>query len=338
MDLNILWFVLIAVLLTGYAILDGFDLGVGVLHLFTRGELERRSSINAIGPIWDGNEVWLLTGGGALFAAFPHVYATVFSGFYLALMLLLLALILRAISMELRNKEPMAWWRETWDIAFALGSFLAVTLLCVALGNIAYGVPLGEGFEYQGSFFTLLRPYPLLVGLAGTALATLHGAAWLLLKTEGELHQRARGWAWRALLVFVALYLAMTAFTLVGNTHMLDNFEAFPPLWVLALIPVGALVWLALSLKRRHDLRVFLGSSATIAGLMLLFAVGLFPQLVVSLPDTAFTLDIYNASSSSYTLSTMAIIAGLGVPVVIAYTAWAYWVFRGKVRLDEHSY
>ncbi|MFH1468617.1 MAG: cytochrome d ubiquinol oxidase subunit II [Pseudomonadota bacterium] len=338
MDLNVLWFVLIAVLLTGYAVLDGFDLGVGVLHLFSKGEKERRTLINAVGPVWDGNEVWLLTGGGAIFAAFPHVYATVFSGFYLALMLLLLALILRAISMELRGKEPMAWWRKTWDVAFSLGSFLAVTLLGVALGNIAHGVPLGPGYEFQGNFFTLLNPYSLVVGLTGVALATTHGAGWLLLKTEGDLQRRVRGWGWTAFLAFAVLYLVMSVWTVVGNEHIMANFGACPVLWLLPVLSVAGVGFLGYALRRGTPLQAFLGSALTIALLMVLFATGMFPDLVYSSPDPAWTLDLHNAASSRMTLGIMAIIAGLGVPVVLVYTAWAYRVFWGKVELDDGSY
>jgi cytochrome d ubiquinol oxidase subunit II len=334
MDLNTLWFVLLAILLTGYAVLDGFDLGVGVLHLFTRGDSERRTAIMAIGPVWDGNEVWLLTGGGAIFAAFPHVYATVFSGFYLALMLLLLALILRAISLELRDKEPMAWWRQLWDTCFAAGSFLAVTLLGIALGNIAYGIPVGPGFEYAGSFFTLLRPWPVLVGLSATALATAHGALWLALKTEGELQQRARGWAWRALAVFAVLFGVASIWAVAAGVPVTRNLFAQPLLWAVLALPGAGLVRLVQSLARGRDLGAFLGSSTVIVGLMALFAVGMFPHLVVAAPDAQHGLDIHNAASSTYTLGVMAIIAAIGVPVVLGYTAWAYWTFRGKVRLE----
>jgi cytochrome d ubiquinol oxidase subunit II len=338
MDLNVLWFVLVAVLLTGYAVLDGFDLGVGVLHLFSRGERERRTLLGTIGPVWDGNEVWLLTGGGAIFAAFPHVYATVFSGFYLALMLLLVALILRALALELRGKEPLAWWRRTWDVAFAVGSFLAVTLLGVALGNIAHGVPLGEGYEFAGNFFTLLNPYSLVVGLTGVALATTHGAAWLLLKTEEGLQVRVRRWGWTAFLAFAGLYLVMSAWTVLGHAHLMANYRAWPALWVLPLLSVAAVGWLGFALRRGTPLQAFLGSSGTITLLMALFAVGMFPNLVYSSPDPAWTLDLRNAASSQHTLGIMAVIAGIGMPVVIAYTAWAYRVFWGKVELDERGY
>jgi cytochrome d ubiquinol oxidase subunit II len=183
-DLNSIWFILIGVLFTGYAILDGFDLGIGALHLFTKNDEERRIMLNSIGPVWDGNEVWLVTGGGALFAAFPNVYATAFSGFYLALMLLLAALIFRAVAIEFRSKRPERWWRQTWDIGFSAGSILSALLIGVALGNIAWGVPIGADGEFAGTFLGLLKPYPILIGVTTVALFMMHGAIYGVMKTE----------------------------------------------------------------------------------------------------------------------------------------------------------
>ena len=192
LDLNTTWFILVGVLFTGYAILDGFDLGAGALHLFTRGDTERRLVINSIGPVWDGNEVWLVTGGGALFAAFPAVYATVFSGFYLALMFLLFALIFRAVAIEFRSKQPMTWWRRAWDVGFSIGSIVAALLIGVAMGNLVWGIPLRPDGEYGGSFWHLVRPYPLLIGVTTVALFMMHGAIYLVMKTEGDLHEKIR--------------------------------------------------------------------------------------------------------------------------------------------------
>src|SRR5271157_1701672 len=203
LDLNTIWFILVGVLLTGYAVLDGFDLGIGALHLFTNKDEERRVMINAIGPVWDGNEVWLVTGGGALFAAFPDVYATVFSGFYLALMLLLASLIFRAVAIEFRSKQPMRWWRQMWDIGFSVGSLLSGLLMGVALGNIAWGVPIDEHGEFAGTFLGLLTPYPVLVGITTVALFMMHGAIYGTMKTEGALHDKLRVWARRGIIFFV---------------------------------------------------------------------------------------------------------------------------------------
>src|SRR5580704_5971404 len=214
-DLNFIWFVLVGILFTGYAILDGFDLGVGALHLFTKKDEERRTMINAIGPVWDGNEVWLVTGGGALFAAFPNVYASVFSGFYLALILLLAALIFRGVAIEFRSKQPMRWWRQMWDVGFFLGSVLAAFLIGVALGNIAQGVPVDEQGELNGSFGGLLTPYPILVGVTTVALFMMHGAIYGVMKTESELHDKLRGWARRCIIFFVICAVTLTMATLI---------------------------------------------------------------------------------------------------------------------------
>ena len=203
LDLNTIWFILVGVLFTGYAMLDGFDLGIGALHLFTKDDAERRTLLNAIGPVWDGNEVWLVTGGGALFAAFPNVYATVFSGFYLAFILLLAALIFRAVAIEFRSKQPMRWWRQMWDIGFSAGSIVSALLIGVAMGNIAWGVPIDEHGEFAGTFLGLLKPYPLLLGVTTVALFMMHGAIYGLMKTEGALHDKLRGWAMNSIIFFV---------------------------------------------------------------------------------------------------------------------------------------
>ncbi len=213
LDLNTVWFLLIGVLFTGYAMLDGFDLGVGALHLFTKKDEERRIMLNAIGPVWDGNEVWLVTGGGALFAAFPNVYATVFSGFYFAFVLLLVALIFRAVAIEFRSKQPMRWWRQMWDVGFAAGSILSSFLIGVAMGNIAWGVPIDARGEYAGTFWTLLRPYPILLGVTTVSLFMMHGSIYAVMKTEGELHRKLRGWINNTIILFIICYATMTMAT-----------------------------------------------------------------------------------------------------------------------------
>ena len=220
LDLNTIWFILIGVLFTGYAMLDGFDLGVGALHLFTKSDEERRVMLNAIGPVWDGNEVWLVTGGGALFAAFPNVYATVFSGFYLAFVLLLVALIFRAVAIEFRSKQPMRWWRQMWDIGFSAGSILSSLLIGVAMGNIAWGIPLDDRGEFAGTFWSLLHPYALLLGVTTVALFMMHGAIYALMKTEGPLHDKLRGWINKCIIFFIICYAVTTMATLLYVPHM----------------------------------------------------------------------------------------------------------------------
>ena len=338
LDLYTIWFILVGVLLTGYAVLDGFDLGIGALHLFTSKDQERRVMINAIGPVWDGNEVWLVTGGGAMFAAFPNVYATVFSGFYLALMLLLASLIFRAVAIEFRSKQPMYWWRQMWDIGFAGGSLLSSLLIGTALGNIAWGVPVDANGEFAGTFLGLLTPYPLLVGVTTVALFMMHGAIYGVLKTEGELHDKLRRWAMNSIIFFVISAVTLTMATLLFVPHMAARVRDHPWLFSVALANMLAIANIPREFHRGNDGLAFLSSCAAIVTLMALFALNLFPYLVYSLPHPENSLTIYNAASSPKTLGIMLLIAGIGVPVVVAYTISIYWIFRGKVKLDHLSY
>ncbi len=337
-DLNTIWFLLVGVLFTGYAILDGFDLGVGALNLFTRTDDHRRMMINAIGPVWDGNEVWLVTGGGALFAAFPEVYATSFSGFYLAFIFLLVTLIFRAVAIEFRSKQPMAWWRGFWDISFCAGSVLSALLIGVALGNIARGVPLDAGHEFIGRFGSLLNPYALLVGLTTVALFVMHGAIYLVMKTEGELHDLIRGWINIAIILFIIGYVATTIATLLYLPHMSANIKQHPWLFLLPLLNMLAIADIPREIHHGRDFCAFLASCASIVALLTLFGLGLYPNMILSGPDPANSLTIYNAASSPKTLEIMLIIAAIGMPLVIGYTVSIYWIFRGKVKLDHSSY
>ncbi len=337
-DLNSLWFVLVGVLFTGYAVLDGFDLGIGALHLFTSKDEERRTMLNAIGPVWDGNEVWLVTGGGALFAAFPNVYATVFSGFYMAFVLLLFALIFRGVAIEFRSKQPMLWWRQMWDISFAAGSILSALLIGVALGNIAAGVPVDADGEFAGSFLGLLRPYPILLGVTTVALFMMHGAIYGTMKTEGELHDKLRRWAMNCIIFFVICAAITTMATLLYEPRMAERLKEHPWLFSIALVNMLVIANIPREFHRNNDWLAFLSSSATIITLMALFGVNNYPYLVYSQPNPENSLDIYNAASSHKTLVIMLIIACIGVPVVLTYTACIYWIFRGKVKLDRMSY
>ena len=338
LDLNTVWFFLVGTLFTGYAILDGFDLGVGALHLLTKTDTDRRLMINSIGPVWDGNEVWLVTGGGALFAAFPEVYATAFSGFYMAFMLLLFSLIFRAVAIEFRSKRPSARWRKFWDVSFSAGSIVAALLIGVALGNIARGVPLGADHEYLGSFWTLLNPYALLVGLTTVALFVMHGAIYLVMKTEGGLQSAVRSWVNNTIIIFIIGYAATTVATLLYIPHMTDNLREAPLLFILPVLNALAIANIPREIHHGREFRAFLSSGASMAALLALFGIGMYPNLILSMPDAANSLTIYTAASSFKTLETMLIIAALGMPLVIAYTVSIYWIFRGKVRLDAGSY
>jgi cytochrome bd ubiquinol oxidase subunit II len=327
MDLNIIWFILIGVLLVGYTILDGFDLGAGILQLFTKGEEDKKALLKSIAPFWDGNEVWLLTGGGALFAAFPHAYATVFSGFYLAIMLLLVALIFRAVSIEFRNQVDSPRWKGFWDMAFSVSSLVTALLLGVALGNIFIGIPLDSQMNFTGSFFTLLRPVPLLVGLTGVAMIITQGAAYLLVKTEGGLQENARGWIKKSWLAFVILAVLTTLLTGIIDSSKISTILCNVGGWIAVALFLTGVVMVPLFLAREEHFKVFLSSSVIIFSMFLMVAAAIFPDLVPAL-EPVNSLNIYNAASSQLTLKVMLVMALIGMPIVLAYTTFVYRVFR----------
>jgi cytochrome d ubiquinol oxidase subunit II len=326
-NFQILWFVLLFVLLLGYALLDGFDLGVGaLLLLLAKNKPEKDVLIGAIGPVWDGNEVWLITGGGALFAAFPHAYATAFSGFYLAMMLVLCALIFRAVSMEFRAyDERRAGW---WEKALVVGSALAALLFGVALGNVIYGVPLDVKMEYTGSFFTLLRPVPLLFGIAGLAAVLLQGAAWAILKTEGTLRERCFKTA-RVLTVINGITALVYFFVLASVFPELIRSALFYAGVIFTLLGLSGL-WI--TIKRKNDRAPFRESSFAFAGLWLAAAAAQFPNLIRSSNDPQLSLTIFNSSTGLYTLQIMSVIALVGMPIVVSYTIFVYRIFKGKTK------
>ena len=338
MDLNLIWFILLGVLLTGYAVLDGFDLGVGMLHLLARGDAERRTLIATIGPIWDGNEVWLVTFGGALFAAFPEAYATVFSGFYIVFMLVLLALIFRAVSLDFRSKTESPAWRKTWDVGFFVSSTLATLLFGVGVGNAMIGVPLTERGIYAGGFFNLLNPYSILVGLLAITMFLMHGSIYLHLKTTGTLRDRIDRWMWRSYGLFVAMYMVVTIATWFFVPRATAPFSDNPYAWLVVVINVVAVLSIPYALSRHWSGRAFIASCLTVSALVLLLGMALFPNLVTSTPHPDNSLTIYSAASSPKTLGIMLIVAALGMPFVLAYTAIIYWVFRGRVAMGGEEY
>lgn len=336
--LNDVWFILVGILFTGYAMLDGFDLGVGTLQLFSKTDEERRLMINSIGPVWDGNAVWLVTGGGALFAAFPEVYATVFSGFYLAFVLLLFSLMFRAVAIEFRSKRPELWWRHTWDVLFSLGSILSGFLIGVAIGNIAWGIPLDSEHEYAGTFLGLLHPYPIILGITTVALFAMHGSIYVVMKTEGELQARARSWIPHAIGCFMTMYVITSVITLIYIPRMAAPFIHHPWLAVVPLLNILAILNIPREIHRGREFFAFLSSCAAMIALMMLFGLGMYPHLVFCHENVAYSLDIYNSASSLQTLGTMFIIACIGIPIVLTYTVCVYWIFRGKVKLEATSY
>ena len=329
MTLNALWFILIGVLFTGFFLLEGFDYGVGILQPFLgKKDEERRVIINTIGPVWDANEVWLLTAGGAMFAAFPNWYATLFSGFYLALLLMLVALIVRGVAFEFRSKDKNPRWRALWDWCIFGGSFVPALLWGVALANIVRGVPIDGDMQYVGGFLYLLNPYALLGGLVSVAVMTLHGAIFLSLRTTDELQERAHrtaqfAWPIATLLLFalvVATYFATDIFKRLGVNPGISAIGAG-----VAVLLAG---WF---LHRRQHGWAFGMTSLTIALTVVTVFRGLFPRVMVSSLSPEWSLTIFNASSTPYTLKVMTIVALIFVPIVLVYQGWNYYVFRARV-------
>jgi cytochrome bd ubiquinol oxidase subunit II len=340
LSIQLFWFALLGVLMAGYAILDGFDLGVGVLHLFVRKDAERRVLMNSIGPLWDGNEVWLVVFGGAIFAAFPRAYAAAFSGFYTPFMMVLAALIFRGVSMEFRSKQEWLWWRSFWDVAFFAASTLATFLFGAVVGNCIHGLPLGADGDFIRSpdFRDLFGLYPVVIGLFAVATFAMHGSIYLYLKTDGELQKRIHGWIWKTFGIFLAMYVVATIFTMTTNQRSLEKFRDYPWMWIVVALNVLAIANIPRAISLNKPFYAFLSSSATIAAFTFLFGMTLFPNMIVSTVDPTNNLTVARAASSEKTLWIMAGVALLGMPFVATYTATIYWVFRGKVQVGKFSY
>ncbi len=329
MDLNTVWFILISVLFIGFFFLEGFDYGVGILLPFVgKDDTSRRVVINTIGTFWDGNEVWLLTAAGAMFAAFPHWYATMFSGFYLALVIMLLALIVRGVSFEFRSKDKHPKWRNTWDWMLFIGSFIPALLWGVAMANLIRGVPIDENMNYVGGFFNLLNPYALIGGLASLGVFTLHGAIFLNLKTTDAIRERAREIAfklWLPATILIFLFIVVGYF----DTDMFTRLGVNPG--ISPLIAMGALLICGWLIKNNFSGWAFVMTGLTIVFSTITIFIGMYPRVMVSSLDNSWSLTIYNASSTPYTLKVMSIIALIFVPIVLIYQGWTYWVFRKRV-------
>lgn len=333
LDLNTIWFTLVAILFSGFFLLEGFDYGVGILLPFLgKDDTERRLIINTIGPHWDGNEVWLITAGGAMFAAFPEWYATMFSGFYLALTLMLLALIARGVAFEFRSKDERPQWRRFWDWSIFFGSLIPAILWGVAVANIVRGVKIDADMQYTGSFFDLLNPYSLVGGLTTLAIFTLHGAIFLSLKTDEEMSEQAHSAAmklWLPTTAVVVLFVVLSYF----ETDIFDRLGVNPGFSALgAGVTLIASGWL---LRDRQHAWAFAMTGATIILTVITVFRGLYPRVMVSSLEDGRTLTIYNASSSDYTLEVMTVIALIFVPIVLLYQGWTYWVFRKRLSRDD---
>ena len=333
LDLNTLWFFLIAVLFTGFLFLEGFDYGVGILLPFvSKTDTERRIVFNSIGPHWDGNEVWLLTAGGAIFAAFPNWYATLFSGFYLALFLILLSLIARGVAFEFRSKEDHPLWRKLWDYALFGGSLVSGLLWGVAIANIVRGVPIDENMTFTGNLFTLLNPYGLLGGVVTLSLFILHGGLFLSIKSEGKLpnvHKRSP-----RLCGFRPLCWCWRCWTERGRNRFVRRYHHHPSGWidlaVAALLGGGYYVW------QKQFGYGFIGTGLTVVGVVMFLFGGLYPRVMPSTLGEDFDLTIHNAASGDYTLQVMTVVALIFVPLVLVYQGWSYYVFRQRVTSESH--
>jgi cytochrome d ubiquinol oxidase subunit II len=329
MSLVPFWFIVIAILWTGFFILEGFDFGVGMLHsLVGQDDAGRRAAINTIGPLWDGNEVWLIVAGAAMFAAFPGWYATMFSGLYLAIVLLLASLIVRGVAFEYRGKRDAARWRRTWDALLTTGSVLAPLLIGVALGDLLHGLPINAAQNYTGSFWNLLQPYAVFTGVTFVLICALHGATFLCLKTTGAIRDRSWQLARRVAPVTAAAVTGFIIWTHVtaGTTFFLNLIE------LLAVLAAIAAVWLVYD---RRDGFAFTATAVTIAACILSIFVDLYPNVMVSSTSKAYNLTVHNTASGAYSLKAMTVVVIVFLPLVLLYQAWTYYVFRKRVSVSD---
>jgi cytochrome d ubiquinol oxidase subunit II len=323
------WFIVIAILWTGFFILEGFDFGVGMLHgLVGQDEAGRRAAVNTIGPLWDGNEVWLIVAVAAMFAAFPGWYATMFSGFYLVTVLLLASLIIRGVAFEYRGKRDAARWRRTWDAALTTGSVLAPFLIGLVLGDLLHGLPVNSSQNYTGSFWDLFQPYALFTGVTLVLICLLHGATFLSLKTTGDMHERSRRIARTVAPFTVAAVVGFAIWT-----HVTSSTTFFlRPLELLAIIAVLAAVWLVYA---HRDGFAFTATTITMTACITSIFVGLYPNVMVSSTSPAYNLTVHNTASNPYSLKAMTVVVVIFLPLVLAYQIWTYYVFRRRVSRDE---
>ena len=338
LDYQTWWFLLIGAVFTGYIILDGFDLGAGALHLFFNKEESRRIALNAIGPVWDGNEVWIVIGGGSLFAAFPLVYASLLSAFYVPFILFLLGIIFRAISIEFRSKEPMLWWKRMWDISYTCSSSLIAFLLGLILGNVVQGINIGPDHVFRGSSLEFLNPYAIMMGITTLALLMMHGAIYLVMKTEERLYAKLTVMVKNTTIFFVIMILLTSFYTLLYLPHMAAVIRRFPELFVIPVMMVLAIANITRQITKRKYLYAFISSSVTISLLMVLVAIELYPNMLLSKISPADHLTVYNSASSEKTLGIMLLFAAIGAPMIVGYTTFVFMTFKGKVKLDEMSY
>lgn len=337
--LQVLWYLVLCAAVVMYTVLDGFDLGVGSLHLFVKSDQDRRILLNSIGPIWDGNEVWLIVIGGALFAGFPVAFGTIFSAFYDLTMVFLAGIIFRVVAIEFRSKLPGQKWRHFWDVVFSLSSIIMAFGAGILLANIIRGIPINEELIFTGTLTHFFSFYAVLVGLMSVALFMVHGVTFLLMKTEGELHARLRRFVNPTMLAFVILYFIVTIDTMVHQPYMLERFKAHPMLYLIPVLTVIAIINIPYQIHKKRDGFAFIFSSITVLMLYTLFGVSTFPVILRStINPELYSLTMYNSSSEPLTLKILLLIALIGIPLVLAYGFFLYRIFRGKVKIDSSSY
>jgi cytochrome d ubiquinol oxidase subunit II len=332
------WFFVFGAVITGYAILDGFDLGAGALHLFLKKEESRRIALNAIGPVWDGNEVWLVIGGGALFAGFPVAYAAIFSAFYVPFMIFIVGLIYRAVAIEFRSKEPGKIWRASWDFIYFFACTTVTLSLGLMLGNVALGIPLDTNHEFSGNWLDFFNPFSLLVSITTLALFMMHGAIFLTMKTENRLFTKLTLLSKNFTIFFVISFTLTSLYTLLYIPHLSDQIRSNPLFFILPIIMVLAVANIPRQLTRGRYRWAFISSAVTIAALLATVAIEVYPFLVFSPNAPENSITIANGASSEKTMGLLLKIALIGTPMVGLYTAFVFWTFKGKVKLDEMSY
>lgn len=336
--LQVFFYIVFGLCISLYSILDGFDLGTGMLHLFTKKDQDRRIFLNAIGPVWDGNSVWIVLVMGVLFAGFPPVFASLFSGFYILSMLLVFGLMFRAVAIEFRSKREDRLWRRFWDHVFSYSSYLIAFGVGVILGNFIEGVPMDAQGNFLADFKTTFRLFPVLVGILAVSLFSMHGAIYLCMKTEGALHLILRRWVTKLVTIFSCLYVFITFVTLKYMPHMTDRMIEYPMLGVIPVLAILAFLNVINMFKKGKDFLAFVSSAIGIILLFTTFSIGTFPSLIRSSMDTNFSMTIFNSSASQLTLTTLSVIVLIGVPLIFLYGSIIYKVFKGKVTLTDTSY
>ncbi len=335
---QLLWYIVFITCIFAYAALDGFDLGVGCLHLFTKNDIDRRIFMNAIGPVWDSNSLWVVITGGALLAGFPPAFSELLSSLYLPMMLIVFCFTYRAVAIEFRSKIASPRWRGFWDYVFAIASFGMAFGLGIVTANLIEGLPINAKGEFARDLRVLFSPYAISLGLFVIVLFMLHGSLYLTLKTSGALHERLRRWNMRIFVIFSILWILVNAITPIYEEHVIQFMQSKPAFYPFAFIGILGLISLYICLKKQRDGWAFVSSGVVILSLVLLYALGTYPNLVRSSINDAYSLTIYNASSTLFTLKILLGMACAGVPLFLLYVAYAYKVFRGKVEIDTMSY